>query len=240
MKVIELTGVTKSNDLNITKSIGSVIVCFGGALSDLLNEKISVYIERANGSNVILANKINLKDFILSSTYGGEAVQSDADFGTIAVCELALQGSIYLAEKETIKISLEDLRSAQKYAIYGVEHPVSTNDLYHFEQKSIASEEVNKKVDVRGYDLAIMTMDESISDVSYSFENGQVVKFLPFELKALSVDIDPIQYIKTDGTVAQTLEGRLSLPLVHVDYIELNKAQGQIVNFVVRNVKNVQ
>lgn len=240
MKITTLTGVLKSPELTVTKSIGSLILCFSGLLEDLLNEKISVYLERANGSNVILANKINLKDFILSSTYGGEAIQSDATFGTIAVCEIALEGGIYIAEKESIKIQLDDLRAPFIYELYGVEHPVATNDLLHFEQKSVASEEVNKKVDVKGFDLAIMTMHESISDVSYSFENGQVIKFLPFELRALSVDVDPIQYIKNDGTVEQVLDGRLALPLMHVDYIEINKAQGQIINFVVRTLKNVE
>lgn len=239
MKIISLTGVLKSNELTVTKAISSLILCYSGNLDTLANEKITVYIERANGNNVILANKVNLKDFILSSTYGGEAVQSDGTFGTIAVCELGCEGAIYLAEKESIKIQLEDLRALQTYELFGVEHAIATNDLYHFEQKSVAREEINKKIEVKGFDLAIVTMDASISDVSYSFENGQVVKFLPFELRALSVDVDPIQYIKNDGTVSQTLEGRLALPLVHVDFIEINKAQGSIVNFVVRTIKNV-
>ncbi|WP_395048585.1 hypothetical protein [Flavobacterium sp.] len=240
MKIVTLTGVLKSQELTVTKSIGSLIICFDGDLGDLLNEKASIYIERANGSNVILANKVNLKDLILSSTYGGEAIQSNADFGTIAVCELALEGSIFLAEKESIKIQLDDLRAPHAYEVYGVEHAVSTNDLFHFEQKSVAAEEVTKKVDVKGFDLAIMTMDDTVSDISYSFENGQVVKFLPFELRALSVDVDPIQYVKNDGTVAQVLTGRLALPLAHVNFIEINKSQGVIVNFVVRTVKNVE
>ncbi|MBF2709253.1 hypothetical protein [Flavobacterium soyangense] len=240
MKIVSLTGVLKSQELTVTKSIGSLILCFDDVLANLLNEKISVYIERANGSNVILANKVNFKDFILASTYGSEAVQSNQDFKTIALCELSFEGSIFLAEKESIKIQLDDLRSARTYEVFGVEHPVPSNDLYHFEQKSIASEEVNKKVDVRGFDLAIITMDDSVSDISYYFENGQVIKFLPFELRALSVDVDPIQYIKNDGTVDQILEGRLALPLVHVDFIEINKSQGAVVNFVVRTIKNVE
>jgi hypothetical protein len=239
MKITELTGVLKSPELTVTKSIGSIILGTSLALPDLLNEKISIYIERANGNNVILVNKVNLKDFILGSTYGGEAIQSDDTYPTIAVCEIGLEGGVFIAEKESIKIQLDDLRAPHTYLLYGIEHPVSTNDLFHFEQKSIASEEVNKKIDVKGFDLAIVTMDDSISDVSYTFENGQVVKFLPFELKALSVDIDPIQYVKNDGTVAQNLTGRLALPLVHIDYIEVNKAQGAIVNFVVRTIKNV-
>lgn len=240
MKIVSLTGVLKSAELTITKSIASLIVACNLKISELLNEKISIYIERANGNNVILANKVNLKDFLLSSTYGGEAIQSDADFGTIAVCELGHLGGIFLAEKESIKIQLDDLRAPQTYELYGIEDAFGTNQLYHFEQKSVAIEEVNKKVDVKGFDLAIMTMHNSISDVSYTFQNGQVVKYLPFELQSLSTDVDPIQSINFDGTVAQRLAGTLALPLHFVDFIEINKAQGAIINFLVRNIKDVE
>ena len=100
-------------------------------------------------------------------------------------------------------------------------------------------QDTTKKVDVKGNDLAIMSLGASVSDVSMYYENGQVVKFLPFELRALSVDVDPIQAINQDGTVSQVLAGRLSLPLVHVDYIEVNKDQTAIVNFVVRTLKDL-
>jgi hypothetical protein len=239
MKIISLSNVLKSEVLTITKSIASIIVGVDCKLNELLNEKISIYIERSNGNNVILANKISLKSFLLASTYGGEAVQSDADFGCIALCELGQLGGIFLDEKESIKIEFSDLRAARKYDVYGIEDAYQTANLFHFEQKSIASEETNKKIDVRGFDLAIMSMDGTISDLSYTYENGQVVKYLPFELQTLSTDVDPVQYIAPDGTVQQRTDGLLAIPLVHVDFIEINKAQGNLINFVVRTVKAV-
>lgn len=239
MKITSITGVSKSPELNVTKSIGSLIVATSLQLSELSTEKVSIYIERANGSNVILANKILLKDFILASTYGSEAVQSDSDYNCIALCEIANEGSIFLQEKESIKITLEDLISAEQYDLYGVEEPENTNQLYFFEQKTVGSEEFNKKVDVSGNDLAIMTKDSTIDDISYHFVNGQVVKYLPFELQTLSRDIDPIQAITPTATVLQSLSDRLCLPLVAVHAIELNKSQGQIINFLVRTLKTV-
>jgi len=158
MKIAEITGKLKSDEITVTKSIGSIIVCTTKTLDQLTNEKISIYIERGNGNNVIVANKVSLKDFILASTYGSEAVQSDGSLSTVALCEIALNGSILLAEKESIKIQLDDLISTQTYSLYGVEEPNYTNDLYFFEQKTIASEEFNKKIDVpwrRGHRTAI-------------------------------------------------------------------------------------
>lgn len=239
MKIISLTGVTKSSELAITKSIGSLIINTNLKPTELLNEKISVYIERGNGNNVILANKVLLKDFILASTFGTEALQSDLNFGTIALCELSKDGSIFLAEKESIKITLEDLRAPNTYELFGIEEPIQTDDLYHFEQKSIASEEINKRIDVKNFDLAIVNMDSSILDLSYQFENGIVVKYLPFELQTLSCDIDPVSYIGIDGLVSQRITSRLALPLSHVDFIEINKTQGAYINFVVRTLKTV-
>ncbi|OXA70335.1 hypothetical protein B0A67_16220 [Flavobacterium aquidurense] len=239
MKIATITGVTKSPELTVTKSIGSLIISSDLALSGLTTEKISVYIERGNGSNVILANKVLLKDFILASTYGTENTQSDDDNALIALCEIADEGSVFLAEKESIKIVLEDLIAGKRYDLHGIEEPVATNNLYFFEQKTVASEEFNKKIDVQGFDLAIMTVDETVSDLSYQFQNGQVVKYLPFELQTLSRDIDPIQAVLADGKVLQGLSDRLTLPLVAVVGIEINKSQGAVINFVVRALKTV-
>lgn len=180
-----------------------------------------------------------LKDFILASTYGTENTQSDADNALIALCELADEGSIYLADKESIKITLEDLIADKRYDLHGIEEPQQTNNLFFFEQKSVASEEFNKKIDVQGFDLAVMTVDDSVSDLSYQYSNGQVVKYLPFELQTLSRDIDPIQAVLADGKVLQGLTDRLTLPLVAVVGIEINKSQGSIINFVVRCLKTV-
>lgn len=239
MKIATITGVTKSPDLTVTKSIGSLIISSDLPLSGLTTEKISVYIERGNGSNVILANKVLLKDFILASTYGTENTQSDEDNALIALCEIADEGSVFLADKESIKIVLEDLIAGNRYDLHGIEEPIATNNLYFFEQKTVASEEFNKKIDVQGFDLAIMTVDDSVSDLSYQFQNGQVVKYLPFELQTLSRDIDPIQAVLADGKVLQGLTDRLTLPLVAVVGIEINKSQGAVINFVVRALKSV-
>jgi hypothetical protein len=236
MKIIELTGVTKSNEITVSKGISSLIIATSLALTDFLNEKISIYIERANGNNVPIANKVKLQDFLLSATYGGEAIHSDGAFPTIAVCEIALEGAILLQEKENIKISLEDLRAPNTYIIYGVEHPLNTNNLMHWEQKSCAIEDLSKKIDVKGYDLAVIDLNATVTDISYTYSNGQTIKYDPFELRALSVDVDPIQSIES-GSVSSRIGDKLCLPLVNVDFIDVNKNQGSIVNFVMRSVK---
>jgi hypothetical protein len=240
MKITSITGVVKTSEITVTKAIGSLIIASDVPLSGLTTEKISAYIERGNGSNVILANKVLLVDFILASTYGTENSQSDANNALIALCELAHEGGIFLAEKETIKFVLEDLDDSKRYDLYGVEEPLLTNDLFFFEQKTVSSEDFNKTIDVHGFDLAIMKVDSKVSDISYKFTNGQIIKYLPFELQTLSRDVDPIQAVLADGKVLQGLSDRLTLPLVAVDSIEINKSQGSIINFVVRTVKNVQ
>jgi len=240
MKIGSVTSVTKSQEFTVTKSIGGLILAIQHLeLSSLATEKISIYIERANGSNVILANKVLLKDFILASTYGTSGTQSDSTYQCIAVCELAHLGGIALEEKESIKIQLDDLNpSLPVYDIFGIEEPIASSDLYFFEQKTVASEQFSKILDVKGFDLAIMTTHESVQDVSYRYSNGVVVKYLPFELQSLSRDIDPIQAL--NGTaVLQGLSDRVSLPLEEVDTIEVNKSQGTVINFVVRSIKNV-
>lgn len=240
MKIKSITGVTKVEELQVTKSIGAVIIAIDGlSIEQLTTEKISLYIERANGSNIYLANKIPVLDFILASSYGAEAVQSDSKYETIAMCELAVGGGIFLAEKESIKIALDGLDSTKTYDIYGIEEPTQTDVLAFFEQKTVASEEFSKKIDVKGYDLAIMTTHATVQDLVYRFENGKSVKYLPFELQTQSRDLDPIQAVKGTSVLAE-IPTRLSLPLLHIDEIEVNKEQGAVINFVVRNFKSVE
>lgn len=240
MKIKSITGVGKVDEISVTKSIGAIIIAIGElSIEELTTEKISIYIERANGSNVYLANKIPVLDFILASSYGSEAVQSDAKYSTIAICELAVGGGIFLAEKESIKIALDGLDSTITYDIYGIEEPTQTDVLAFFEQKTVASEEFSKKIDVKGFDLAIMTTHATVQDLVYRFENGKSVKYLPFELQTQSRDLDPIQAVTGQQVLAQ-IPSRLSLPLLHIDEIEVNKEQGAVINFVVRNFKNVQ
>lgn len=240
MKIKSITGVTKVDEISLTKSIGAIIIAIDGlSVEQLTTEKISVYIERANGSNVYLANKIPVLDFILASSYGSEAVQSDAKYETIAMCELAVGGGIFLAEKESIKIALDGLDTTKTYDIYGIEEPTQTDVLAFFEQKTVASEEFSKKIDVKGYDLAIMTTHATVQDLIYRFQNGKSVKYLPFELQTQSRDLDPIQAVKGTAVLAE-IPNRLSLPLLHIDEIEVNKEQGAVINFVVRNFKSVE
>lgn len=240
MKIVTITGKTKSDELTVTKSIGALILAMSIPANELLNEKITVYIERGNGNNLMIANKVLLRDFLLSSSYGVEALQSSAQFDCIAICELAVDGGIFLAEKESIKISFDDLRAPNTYEVYGIEEPNPTNTLYMWEQKTVAVEDFSKKIDVRGFDLAVMTTDASVSDLLYTFSEGQVVKYLPFELQTMSRDQDPIQAILKTGVVLPALDNRVTLPLVDVASIEVNKSQGSIINFVMRAVKNVQ
>lgn len=249
MKIASITGLKTSQELTVTKSISALVLAIDGlALSALTTEKISVYIERANGSNIILANKILFKDFILASTFGSAATQSDATYETIALCELAEDGGIQLGEKESIKIQLDDLVSAEvTYDLFGIEEPKTSQRLYQFELKTIASEEFSKKIDVAGFDLAVMTVSSTVSDILYRYVirgEKQIVKYLPFELQTISRDLDPIQAL--NGTaILQGLTDRVTLPLVEpdnelfVDQIEVNKAQGEVVNFVVRSLKEI-
>lgn len=239
MKLVSITNKTKSDEIVITKAVGSLAFATSCAHADLLNEKITVTVERANGSNEILMNKVSLKDFVIHCSFGSEAIQSSSAFPMIALCDLTPNGSIYLAEKELLKVQLDDLRTTITYDVYGIEEPIFTNEVYSYELKTVASEDVTKKLDVRGFDLAVITNSSTISDISYTYDNGQVVKYTPFELNFLATDIDPLMAVKSDGTVVQNLSDRIALPLFGVNIIEVNKSQGTVINLLVRQTKEI-
>lgn len=239
MEIYKGTGVLKTPELKISKSIGSFIIASSRALTELTNELVTIWIERANGSNVEIATNIPLKDFIMLSTYGTEATQSNSEYDMIAVCEIADEGSVRLYENESLKMKLDGLLSAETYAVYGVEEPNSSETVYRYERKTIASEDLSKKINVENYELAVINTMSSIDTLSYRYTNGEVIKYLPFVLQVISADVDPIQAILANGSVIQTVGTLVTLPLTAVSEIEVNKSPGTFIALTMKKQNTI-
>lgn len=238
MEIYKGTGVTTTGTILLTKSISTLVIATQLEYAALTNETIRVEVERANGSNFeITKGSMSLKDFILANTYGEDAIISDEvrDLGLIAVCEVSDEGSIHLFEKDVIKIALNNLDATKVYAINGIEEPQTSTKVFSFEQKSMSSEDTNKDFSVFGYDLMVLDKSDSIEEINYTFTNGQVVKYSQYELEVLSKSIDPVAYVKKNATVNSAFPDKIQLPLVAVSNVNIRKAQGSVINLILRN-----
>lgn len=236
-------GTTKGKNVStlsliVNKAIGSIVLYTDLAIDNLDKETINIQVERANGSNIDVTNgSVPLKEFILCATYGDDAITSNIKIGaqTVAVLELCEHGGIHLFEKDQIKINFNNLQTKAFYLVDGIEEPITSQDLYRYERKSMNSEHVNTDFDVRSFDTCVMTDDDSIEEVNYTFDNGQTVKYTPRELRALAVDADPVGYVTADGTVRSSFDNLLQLPLSGVVNINVRKSQGTLVNLLLRH-----
>lgn len=238
MEIYNATGVTSTGIIPVTKSISTLIIGSSLDFNALSTEQIRIEVERANGSNFeITKGLMYLKDFILANTYGSDAVVSDSarSLATVAVCEICNEGSIHLFEKDVIKVELRGLIALQTYTLNGIEEPQTSTMIYSFEHKSMGTDDTNKDFNVDGYDILVLDRDASIEEVNYTFSNGQVVKYNMFELEAMSKSIDPVAYLKTNGTVLSSFTGKIQLPLLAVRNINIRKSQGAVVNLILRN-----
>ncbi|TXI68908.1 MAG: hypothetical protein E6Q46_00350 [Flavobacterium sp.] len=233
------TGRTKTDEQKITKSIASLIICSTKTVDELTNENITVWIERVNGSNVYLAQSVKLSDFLMLTNFGSDAIQSDATYKTIALCELSSDGAVQLNEGESLKYKIDSLISTHTYAVYTVEDPVNTLELFLFDRKTIGSEELQKSLDVRNADLCVIDMHPSIKEISFKYENGMQVKFLPFELRTIARDIDPVFSINQNASVSQGHSQKVCLPLVAVNSIEFVKDTGAVIEITTRKAGNL-
>lgn len=235
MQIYNESNKTKTGQILVTKSIGALIIASSLAFEALTNEQIKVEIERSNGSNFeITKGFMSLKDFILLTTYGDDAVTHGETYAFTAVCELSDNGSIHLSEKDVIRIEMQGLKTAQTYVINGIEEPITSFEIVSFEQKSMGAEETNKVFQVTGNDICVLDKDASIEEIAYGFDNGQTIKYTLFELSVLSRSVDPIAHIKPDGTVESCYSDKLQLPLLGVDTIEIRKSQGSTINLMLR------
>jgi hypothetical protein len=225
---------TTSGVLLLTKSIGSIIVSSTLDVEALTTEQIKVEVEKATGNEEITKGFMSLQDFIYLTTFNGDAVTSDAYYKTTAECEICENGAIHLGEKDVIKISLMGLKGAETYALNGIEMPQTSKQTLAFENKSMSSDDKDKTFEVYHCDLALLDNSDDIQEVSYTFLNENVVKYTMHELRVLSRSIDPVAYVKQDGTVKGAFSSKLQIPLFGVKSIEIRKNQGNIVNLLMR------
>lgn len=236
MEIFNTTGqnLTQSGVILVTKSIGEILVCSTKDLNALTTEKISVEVERLSGNLQITKGFMFLRDFILLTTFNADAVTSDATFKTTAECEICEGGAIRLVEKDVIKIALTGLDPAEDYTLNVIEMPSLSEKTLSFENKSMSSDEKTKEFDVSDCDLLIMDNSNTIEEVAYTYLNGVTVRYTMKELRIMSRAVDPVGYVKQDGTVKSSFTDILQLPLFSVQRIEVRKEQGDIVNLILR------
>lgn len=234
MKIWEKpVGATESSEIVLTKGISSLIACCGLAPHLLTTEVISVWVEKA-GRNVDCAKEMLLKDFVLLGSYGEDIIQSNASFATIANIDLTNDGGyIQLNENENIKFKLRNLISDKSYELHGIEafHPSTSLNLY--ERKSMGSEDVSRDFDCRGYDLASLQKDASITEIALTHENGSVAKFTPFELEVLARSADSANVV--EGIVIKVSQANRIVFAVHqIVNVNVRKEPGTRLDFSLR------
>lgn len=226
--------------IEVNKAIGSLTIKTEKALEDLLTEKINIQIQRSNGDNVEITNgNIPLKDFLVLGTIGDNAIGCDkllamAVKGTVELTEHEMS-SIHLHEKDLLRISLIGLDVTKNYIIDGHEAPLTTDDVFSYERKSMNSEHENMDFDVKGYDACVITDRPTITEINLRFDNGIVVKTTPSELRDLQESLDPIAQVKLDGNCESSFPSLLQTSLKGIVSINIRKEQGEIVNLLMRH-----
>ncbi|MGL3000513.1 hypothetical protein [Flavobacterium sp. RSSB_23] len=236
MEIFNSSGknITKSDVLLVTKPIGALIVSSSLEVDALTTESIEVFVERLSGNIQITEGVMALKDFILLTTFNGDAVSADATYKTTAECELSENGAIVLSEKDVIKIKLSGLKTAETYVINTIEMPQLSDKVLQFTNRSMNADERQKAFDVYDCDLALLDDSATIEEIAYTYLNDVVVRYTLHELRVLSRSVDPVGYVKNDGTVKSLFNGKLQLPLFGVKNIEIRKSQGSIINLLTR------
>jgi len=232
--------ITTSNEttkkVSLKKSIGSLAFYFPFLFSDLTNEKINVQIERANGGNIEITNGfVNLKDFLAIGTYGNPMFTKFDTYKCATVVELCENGAIHLHDNDTLVIELKDLDSTKVYTIDGIEEPFTSDDVYTYQRKSMASTDENIDFLVKTFDIVQIKNPAIIDEISFKYDNGEIVKYTTRELRVMSLELDPFFSLTDTNEVVTCDLDFIILPLKGVEFLTIRKPQGQLVNLFLRD-----
>lgn len=224
----------ESPDVLTTKGFGCLIVSTNLLVSEITTETISFWVEK-DGRNVDIAKDILLKDFMLLGTWGEDAIYSDGNFKTIANIDLTEDGGyIALKDNETIKFKVRGMKQSGLYVFNSIEEPVASSEVLMYERKSMASEDVNRDFDTKGYDLVSLQKSSTVNEIALTFDNGTVCKYLPYELECISRSIDQALVYNVDGTVKSSVDDRLIFPIKGVVNLNIRKTPGERLDCTMR------
>lgn len=229
MEIYNATGKTKTGDLRVSRAIGALLITSSRKVEELTNERISIYIERANGSNVELCSNISLKHFILGSTFGSSVIKADTanTVGLSALCEISINGSITLGANESIIVSVDGLVSAQTYTINGIEYPQASTMALTYERKTMLTEEFEKTYNVEGSALLLID-SKNVTDIEFTFSNGVRTKYAKKELEALAFDLEGVISVNVDGSLSLSTGDVIMFPLDDVVSMDVEKDNGTV------------
>lgn len=228
MEIYNATGNTLSGEKRVTKGIGALLISSDLALSGLTTERITVFVERATGGNIKIANKVLLKDFVLASTFADGLVSGDTAnaVGFEALCELASDGAIPLSGDEVIIVELTDLIALKTYRVNGIEYPQFSDTVIATERKTMSSDDSIRSYNVSHRDVVVLSAVDKLNSVSMLFSNGLRVEYTAKEIIALSNDVEGIYGYDKNGAVFSDTANSLVIPLEEVVEITIEKDAG--------------
>lgn len=232
-EIYNQTNKTKTDTLEVSKGFANLAICTDATIDEITTETASIYVER-KGDTLDICRDILLKDLMLLGTASQDALVSMGTLKTCAVIDLTVHGgNIKLEDNEKVKISLSNLKTAKTYQLNTIEGPFPDTEIEQYVRKTIASENLNQDFDVRGYDLLSIQKSSTISEISFTYDNNNVVKMTPFEVELYQKSLDPVVGVTADG-VTSGFSDRIIYDLKGIVSVNIRKTDGSLINFSLR------
>lgn len=97
------------------------------------------------------------------------------------------------------------------------------SDIIRVEEKIIAQDQKDVNVSVDNSDVIVMDDIEEILEVNLTHANGQITKHTMRELRLMSVDNDPVAYVRNDGKTYSSYIGKLQIDSSRLKSINIVK-----------------
>jgi hypothetical protein len=231
MNVFDVTGVTTVKR-EISKEIGAIGFYSDKYFDDLTTETISLIVER-NGSNNtnITTTEILLRDYILALSFDKEAVGSFPNahyetFKTAVKLELCEGGNVELNGSDKIVVVMNNLDPLKRYVLDGIEMDETNDDITDIircEEKIIAADQKDVTINCDNSDVIVIDDIQAIKEINLHWVTGKITKHTMRELRLISIDEDPVAYVRNDYKVYSSYTGKLQIDSKRIKAINVVK-----------------
>lgn len=164
MHLETVTGKLKVNRLAINKPVGAILIVCSQPFANVTNEEIGIQIEMGAGNFKIVQPKIKIAEIAKIDAQGEGFIYNDGT-NTFIWVPIALKGSYPISNGEEIVISLDGLKSAVTYEVYGVEVPAISRVLYQYETVKMLADVKTKTIDCSEADVVYVTSMDAINSL---------------------------------------------------------------------------
>nr|WP_317631701.1 hypothetical protein [uncultured Flavobacterium sp.] len=190
----------------------------------LLNARMSVILERANGENIQVCQNVTIGDYAILNRLGNDSLGLITSKSSYLELSLGSNGNIHLGVGDQLAFTFNGFSADSETRIHLMDETVASNSVVKHEIKVMGAEQ-NRQVFTVAHCEAIFVPNFAnvVDSVIFILDDGKRLEYSADELLYMSSSMASLKAISDDGTLQLLNQDNAIIQTVGVTTVEIIK-----------------